>query len=235
MRKYLLTGLMALAPAAAAHAAAPPTIIFTQGNTALNPAFSTATIGENFERAAGGGAQYTAAQGQGVFNESVSGNLRTFNGNVPPVGVNPDNNSDRYLAVEGGGVFTLNFAGAGFQFLSFVLGSLDSYNSLTLGFADNTFQTFTGAGIVNTAVTFDGNGNSSTAGTNGVFGRVNYFANGGSGITSAAFSSTNSAFEIDDIAAAVPEPGTWALMILGFGLVGSQLRARKRRTTVSFA
>ena len=36
------------------------------------------------------------------------------------------------------------------------------------------------------------------------------------------------------LAAAVPEPSAWALMILGFGLVGGAMRAR-RRTTVAFA
>lgn len=35
-------------------------------------------------------------------------------------------------------------------------------------------------------------------------------------------------------AAAVPEPATWAMMIAGFGLVGSSMR-RRRRTTLRFA
>ena len=35
---------------------------------------------------------------------------------------------------------------------------------------------------------------------------------------------------------AVPEPGTWALMLLGFGFIGSAIRAGKRRkVTVSYA
>jgi hypothetical protein len=34
---------------------------------------------------------------------------------------------------------------------------------------------------------------------------------------------------------AVPEPGTWALMIAGFGFVGGSMRAQRRRTTVAFA
>ena len=29
-----------------------------------------------------------------------------------------------------------------------------------------------------------------------------------------------------DVAAAVPEPTTWAMMIMGFGLVGSAMRRR---------
>jgi len=33
----------------------------------------------------------------------------------------------------------------------------------------------------------------------------------------------------------VPEPGSWALMFAGFGLVGSMLRSQRRRTEVTFA
>ena len=36
-------------------------------------------------------------------------------------------------------------------------------------------------------------------------------------------------------AAAVPEPATWGLMILGFGMIGAASRSRKVKTTVSFA
>lgn len=35
--------------------------------------------------------------------------------------------------------------------------------------------------------------------------------------------------------AAVPEPATWAMMILGFGLVGSTLRRRQQKVSVSYA
>lgn len=36
-------------------------------------------------------------------------------------------------------------------------------------------------------------------------------------------------------AGAVPEPATWAMMLMGFGLVGGAMRRRKVSTTVSFA
>ncbi|MBS0488498.1 MAG: PEPxxWA-CTERM sorting domain-containing protein, partial [Proteobacteria bacterium] len=34
---------------------------------------------------------------------------------------------------------------------------------------------------------------------------------------------------------AVPEPATWAMMIIGFGVVGSTVRASRRRTALSAA
>ena len=40
----------------------------------------------------------------------------------------------------------------------------------------------------------------------------------------------------DILAAAVPEPSAWALLILGFGVTGGALRAnRKRRVALTFA
>jgi len=33
----------------------------------------------------------------------------------------------------------------------------------------------------------------------------------------------------------VPEPATWALMILGFGAVGGAMRRRNAKTSVRFA
>jgi hypothetical protein len=35
-------------------------------------------------------------------------------------------------------------------------------------------------------------------------------------------------------ASAVPEPTTWAMMLLGFGMVGASTRCRRRRTSVAF-
>ncbi len=37
------------------------------------------------------------------------------------------------------------------------------------------------------------------------------------------------AFDMIQIGEAIPEPGTWAMLIAGFGLVGSALRSRRRR------
>ena len=44
---------------------------------------------------------------------------------------------------------------------------------------------------------------------------------------------TNVAFDVREIGAAVPEPSAWALLILGFGLVGGTMR--RTRTKLAFA
>lgn len=51
------------------------------------------------------------------------------------------------------------------------------------------------------------------------------------------FGVDNLRFTTSDVTAAVPEPSTWAMMLLGFGFVGGALRSGKRRqkVTVSYA
>ncbi|HEX3367287.1 PEPxxWA-CTERM sorting domain-containing protein [Phenylobacterium sp.] len=41
------------------------------------------------------------------------------------------------------------------------------------------------------------------------------------------------AFEFDNLAAAIPEPASWALMIGGFGLAGASLRAKRRQAATA--
>jgi hypothetical protein len=48
-------------------------------------------------------------------------------------------------------------------------------------------------------------------------------------------SSETSARGSGTVAAAVPEPATWGMMILGFGLVGASMRYRRRATRIRFA
>jgi hypothetical protein len=43
-----------------------------------------------------------------------------------------------------------------------------------------------------------------------------------------------STLRISAVAAAVPEPATWAMMLVGFGMIAAGLRYRRRSTSVSF-
>lgn len=111
--------------------------------------------------------------------------------------------------------------------LSFIWGSVDTYNTLEfLDSLDNVLATFVGNDIFNPA-----NGNQSDPNTNPVV-LFNLTGSDISAFTTLRFSSSQNAFEVDNFAInPVPEPGTWAMMLLGFGFIGAAMRSRRRRMT----
>ena len=154
---------------------------------------------------------------------------------VPPADGNgaPPANSipagTAYLSVLGGGSATYAFAGAVSAF-EFDWGSVDSYNTLTINSTGADPIVVPGLSFPNAA-----NGNQVDPGTNGLF-RVT--GTEGEKFTSVTFSSSSNSFEVDNLATnvgvnpngGVPEPASWALMILGFGGAGAALRGQRRRT-----
>lgn len=126
----------------------------------------------------------------------------------------------RYLSVLAGGEARIAFDAPVFGF-SVDLGSLDSYNLLTLNFVGGGVQSFTGGQLVALP-----DGNQSAARTNG---RFRFTADQGQQIAGVTFGSGGNSFEIDRLAAApVPEPAMWAMMLGGFGLLGVIMRRRSR-------
>lgn len=108
--------------------------------------------------------------------------------------------------------------------LSLLWGSVDDYN--TIYFYDSSFNllgSFGGSSIYNPA-----NGDQTDPNTNPV---VTFNLDGGdqSAFSYLGFTSGSNAFEIDNIhiSSAVPEPGTWALMLFGFGGIGFSMRRRR--------
>ena len=81
------------------------------------------------------------------------------------------------------------------------------------------------ATIVGTQIFDPANGNQTDPNTNPVvlltFGDDIYGQ-----VTGLRFNATDDAFEFDNLAVAVPEPTTWAMMIGGFGLLGAAEVAR---------
>lgn len=201
------------------------TTIYTPGNSAVPTYITNPESLRTFDEVvAPTNTTYTANP---AFNEQITGSVRTRNAtdSTAPVGA-----EGTFLAIGRGpnvaGSYAINFTG---QVFSFLVGSLDAYNSITLRFTGRPNITLTGNQIIT------GDTTSSTAVIGPQTGRVTYDLGGVGNFAGATFRSPRGAFEIDSLVTAVPEPATWLMMILGFGLVGGQLRRRKVSTKVTFA
>lgn len=143
------------------------------------------------------------------------------------------NDGSRYLAVlptssTVAGTATLQST-LSFESVSFFLGSIDTFNTVSLlNAAGNVIQSFTGSDFIVPA-----NGDQSLPSTNR---RVTLVVTPGEQrIAGVRFTSSVNALEVDNVVFAVPEPTTWALMLLGFGMVGAATRYRRRKIAVAFA
>ena len=144
-------------------------------------------------------------------------------GPTPGVAAPPFGDTTPYLAVLGGGSVTVTVAGGlTDHLLQFYVGSVDLFNSISF----NTGGTFTG-------VNFTANNNGcQDAPCSGLLTFTGDFQ-------SFTLTSINkNSFEVDSftsVARAVPEPSTWAMMILGFMGVGFLAYRRKGRSTFRLA
>jgi hypothetical protein len=142
---------------------------------------------------------------------------------APPANSDPAGTS--YLSVLGGGDATINFAAVGgpasVSSFEFDWGSLDSYNTLTILSSDGSVSVVPGSTFMNPA-----NGDQHSPGTNGLF---TVTGSGGTTFTGIELTSSTNSFEIDNLAVGVPEPGVWAMMLMGFGGVGTMIRSRRRQ------
>ncbi len=142
---------------------------------------------------------------------------------APAYSDTPTFDTAQYLTVLAGQSATLTFAAT--KEVSVYLGSLDAYNTLSFGGPGGA--TYTGADLG--AVSGADSGDQTGPQTNGRF--IFDFA---APVTSATFASTTNAFEVASVAsvssiAAVPEPASWALMLVGFGAAGASLRGSRGR------
>lgn len=208
MKTIALFAAAALAVMAAGAQAA-PTISWAGGTGTTAPG---TTVFQDFDGYAAG-----ASIGADAFAYGAAANT----GARPAFG-----STGNFAAVLGGGNYTVNFGPT--NLFSFVLGSLDTYNTLTLFLADNSSISYAGGQMIGDQAF--SSGNQAIATSNGV---VTFNANGGPKIVGAAFKSSQNSFEFDNLAVAaagVPEPSTWAMMIIGFGAVAGVMRRRRAVT-----
>ena len=145
---------------------------------------------------------------------------------APPANSMPSGTN--YLSVLQGGLATILFTGPVTGF-SFDWGSIDDYNTLTIipsGGADSIVVP--GTTFTNTPA----NGNQVSPGTNGLF---SVFGTEGTQYLGFMLTSRVNSFEIDNVAVtaagAVPEPSTWAMMLIGFGGMGFMMRRKSKVAT----
>jgi hypothetical protein len=147
------------------------------------------------------------------FNEGGSG----YSGTLP-------NDPTHYLTIPGGSSATLTSTSFLSSF-SLYMGSPDTYNSIRfLGLGGYDF-TLVGGDLSagNTSQSWD-------------YGKRVNFDFGGANVNQIVLTSSGNSFETDSWAAgvgAVPEPATWAMMIIGFASVGAALRRRTAQTAVA--
>lgn len=157
--------------------------------------------------------------------------------NTSPSGVSaqPFGSTGNYATVgpTDGSPGILNLSAFGdIDWISFIWGSIDGYNTLeVLNAGGVAIATFTGADI-----TVPPDGDQSDPATNRLV-KLTFTGADRTNVDRLRFSSSENAFEFDNVAVgAVPEPGTWMLMLMGMAAVGFSMRRKEKQTVrVRFA
>jgi hypothetical protein len=203
--------LIAIFASAGAASAASPIITFS-------PSGLNAPLGQqmvvDFDDANAPG--FNFAQNAGAFTRL--GSLGLWSGVSAP----PADDLSMYETITGAGSAVLTSSKL-MSSLSLYIGSPDSYNAIEFLGPQGYDVKLTGANLFSPPTDFGGN--------QGVGLRVNYNF-GGHLVNQVIFSSSGNSFEFDNIAASVPEPASWALMIIGVAGLGAQLRSQRRLARV---
>jgi len=166
---------------------------------------------------------YSFSQGSDGLSFTRDGGLGLWSGVSAPPPADNGVAGAFYETVTTGGVATLSSTTGMYDF-QFYMGSPDSYNQVQFNFAgSSTPLVLTGAAIWGGSPAGDGDQSEGFT--------VSYHFN--APVTSINFSSSGNSFEFDKLAGGVPEPASWALMILGFGGAGAVLRGQRRRQAIA--
>src|SRR5713226_2848076 len=219
MRAKYALAIAALLAASSAHAGV---IVSSIDGSTLSPSFQGAAPGSTYitfaDVAAGTSGTFTS----GGFAFHGDGAVEV--GSVAGAYATPAGDTTTYLSTgftgERGSKTETVFFGDHTKF-GLYWGSIDAYNTISFLKGGSTVFSLTGTGVP--AATANGNQTSDISNK-----YVNFNFTGGSSYDTVVFNSTTPAFEVDNLAVAggVPELSTWAMMIVGFGLVGLQVRRR---------
>ena len=209
----IFVAALVVGTALAAPANAAPIVNFTPGTSVS--ALTGYNVVQDFNGAAGSYGLSGGVQGT---------DYQILSGNVTNVGAVPNNSGTPYLAVLGGKQVTYTFAAAAGQ-IAFDWGTASADNTL---FLTDVFGNTTSFVVPSSNANAPVNSNYNV---NGVL----ISSGNGAAIKSLTFASGKNSFEVDNIAVAVPEPATWAMILVGFGMMGASMRYRRRATNVVYA
>jgi hypothetical protein len=173
----------------------------------------SATLGVTFDSQPLGGVASTFAIGDWTFSAGVNSQIKNT---TDTDGAQPFGTSGNYLSVLGGGSIDISFSER--NSISFFWGSVDSYNSIQ--FFNSSNDVITGNQVSPLLAT----GCQTSPLCNGY---VTFTSD--TPFNHIVLSSAQNSFEITNIAA-VPEPSTWAMIILGFAGIAFMVYRRKEQT-----
>ncbi len=162
-----------------------------------------------------------------AFSPTTPGQGGTVvSGTSPGNYANPAGYVGNYMAILGGQSETLKFSNS-MDIFGLYWGSIDTYNSVE--FLLNGAQV--GAIIKGSdlAVPIEASGNQLGPDSNAYVTFSNLL------FDEVILSSTGNSFEFSNVAAAAPEPATWAMMVLGFAGIGFLAYRRKSKPSFRFA
>ena len=208
--RTLLLAAAAAAAFAAPAAAAVTVTVPSYGNPTLLPE------GQKLVADFNGGINSEAVLLEGFSLDFTGATVGVNEGGSGYSGTLPNNGNSPYLTIPGGASATL-FSVKGIKAFSLYMGSPDTYNSIQFIGKNGFNETLTGGQL-----------SGGYTGQEWSWGaRVN-FDFGKDEVTQVILRSSQNSFESDNFAVAgVPEPATWAMMIMGFGAAGALLRRRQ--------